>query len=317
MTTFVAGIDLGGTKIEVGLIAPDNCIVARKRFPTEDQRGPASVVERIAACIDELRAQLPGGERVAAAGVCTPGPVDHAAGVLLDPPNVPGLHHTPLAALLSARLGVPVRIDHDAKATGLGEYHYGAGRGERSMVYMIVGTGVGIAIVADGEIYRGQHNSAGEFGHTTMDRVGAVCSCGSRGCVETFMSGPWLARRYAAAQRGETPTLGTVTTLGGQQIAELASQGDPLALRVITDAGEALGAAVATLAMTLDIAYYVIGGSVAHCGELLLAPARRTVPHYAFKSVAERVRIVGNQLDTDGALLGCAWLARQALAEGG
>jgi glucokinase len=315
MTTFVAGIDLGGTKIEVGLIAPDNRVAARKRFPTEDRRGPASVVERIAACIDALQAQLPGGERVAAAGVCTPGPVDHAAGVLLDPPNVPGLHHTPLAALLSARLGAPVRIDHDAKATGLGEYHYGAGRGERSMVYMIVGTGVGIAIIADGEIYRGQHNSAGEFGHTTMDRFGAVCSCGSRGCVETFMSGPWLARRYAAAQRGEAPTLETVTTLGGQQIAERAGQGDPLALRVITEAGEALGAAVATLAMTLDIAYYVIGGSVAHCGELLFAPARRTVPRYAFKSVGERVRIVGNQLDTDGALLGCAWLARQALEQ--
>lgn len=315
MTDWVAGIDLGGTKIEVGLIAPDNRVVARKRFPTEDRRGPASVVERIAACLDELQAQLPGGEHVAAVGVCTPGPVDHAAGTLIDPPNVPGLHHTPLAALLSARLGVPVRIDHDAKATGLGEYHYGAGRGERSMVYLIVGTGVGIAIIANGEIYRGEHNSAGEFGHTTMDRFGAVCACGSRGCVETFMSGPWLGRRYAAALRGEPPTLETVTTLGGQEIAALARQGDPLARRVLTEAGEALGAAIATLAMTLDIAYYVIGGSVAHCGELLFAPARRTVPQYAFKSVAERVRIVGNQLDTDGALLGCAWLARQALEQ--
>ncbi|MCB0059228.1 MAG: ROK family protein, partial [Caldilineaceae bacterium] len=230
MTHWVAGIDLGGTKIEVGLIAPDNRIVARRRFPTEDHLGPASVVERIAACIDDLQAQLPDGEAVAAVGVCTPGPVDHASGTLIDPPNVPGLHHTPLAALLGERLGVPVRIDHDAKATGLGEYHYGAGRGERSMVYVIVGTGVGIAIIADGQIYRGEHNAAGEFGHTTMDRFGAVCSCGSRGCVETFMSGPWLARRFAAAQRGETPTIETVTTLGGQEIAALAEQGDPLAL---------------------------------------------------------------------------------------
>ncbi len=315
MTTFVAGVDLGGTKIEVGLIAPDNRIVARRRFPTADHLGPASVIERIAGCIEELQAQLPGGARVAAAGVCTPGPVDHAAGLLLDPPNIPGLHHTPLAALLRARLGAPVRIDHDAKATGLGEYHYGAGRGERSMVYIIVGTGVGIAIIADGQIYRGQHNSAGEFGHATMERTGALCACGSRGCVETFMSGPWLARRYAAAQRGETPTLETVTTLGGQEIAALAQQGDALARRVITEAGEALGAVVATLAMTLDIACYVIGGSVAHCGELLFEPARRTVPHYAFKSVSARVRIVGNLLDTDGALLGCAWLARQALSD--
>ena len=314
MTQWVAGIDLGGTKIEVGLIAPDNRIVARQRFPTEDARGPASVVERIATCLDDLQAQLPANKRVLAVGVCTPGPVDHALGMLIDPPNVPGLHHTPLAALLSERLGVPVRVDHDAKATGLGEYHYGAGRGEHSMVYVIVGTGVGIAIIANGEVYRGLHNSAGEFGHTTMDRFGANCACGSRGCVETFMSGPWLARRYAAAQRGETPTLETATTQSGLEIAALARKGDSLALRVISEAGEALGAAVATLAMTLDIDCFVIGGSVAHCAELLLTPARQSVLWYSFKSVGARVRIVGNQLDTDGALLGCAWLARQALA---
>ena len=313
MDSFVAGVDLGGTKTEVGLIAPDNRIVTRRRFLTEDRRGPHSVVERIAASIAEMEQQLPVGERVAAVGVCTPGPVDHAGGVLLDPPNIPGLHHAPLAALLGERLGVPVRIDHDAKAAGLGEFHYGAGRGERSMVYIIVGTGVGAAIIADGQIYRGMHNSAGEFGHTTLDRNGVLCSCGARGCVETFMSGPWLARRYAAAQREEAPRLETPTPLDGQQVAALAQQGDPLALRILTEAGEALGVAIATLAMILDIECYVIGGSVAHCGDLLLKPARRMAPRYSFRSVGERVRIVKNQLDTDAALLGCAWLARQAL----
>ncbi len=310
---FVAGVDLGGTKTEIGLVTPDHRIIARRRFPTEDRLGPHSVVERIAASIEEMQQQLPRGERVAAVGVCTPGPVDHAAGVLLDPPNIPGLHHAPLAALLSERLNAPVRLDHDAKAAGLGEFHYGAGRGERSMVYIIVGTGVGAAIIADGQVYRGMHNSAGEFGHTTLDRAGALCSCGSRGCVETFMSGPWLARRYVAAQRGETPTLETSTALDGQQVAALAQQGDALALRILTEAGEALGVAIATLAMILDIECYVIGGSVAHCGNLLLEPARRTAPRYSFRSVGKRVRIVQNQLDTDAALLGCAWLAREAL----
>jgi glucokinase len=243
MENWVIGVDLGGTKVELGIVDPQGQIVARRRIATLPQQGPQSLVERIAAEVDALRQITPPAARLAALGLCSPGPVDHLTGTLLDPPNMPGLHHTPLAALLRERLGAPVRIDHDAKATGLGEYHYGAGRGERSMVYVIVGTGVGIAIIADGQIYRGLHNSAGEFGHTTMDRTGAVCSCGSRGCVETFMSGPWLARRYAAAQRGETPTLETVTTLGGQEIAALAQQGDPLALRVITEAGEALGAA--------------------------------------------------------------------------
>jgi glucokinase len=313
MVDWVVGVDLGGTKTEVGLIGPDNQIRVRQRFPTEDRLGPVSIVERIAASIENLQQQQPG--RVTAVGVCTPGPVDHLQGQLLDPPNIPGLHHLPLAARLQERLGVPVCVDHDAKATGLGEFHYGAGRGEQSMVYIIVGTGVGLAILADGQIYRGQHNAAGEFGHTTLDRWGERCSCGSRGCVETFLSGPWLARRYAAAQSGETPALEMNPVVDGQQIAVLAQQGDPLAVRILEDAGEALGIAVASLAMLLDIDCYVVGGAVARCGELLLAPARRTVPHHSFRSVGSRVRILQNQLDTDGALLGCAWLARQLLAD--
>lgn len=313
MGEWVIGIDLGGSKTEIGLISPDDRILARERFPTEDHRGAESVVERIAQGVERLQATLPTGERVAAVGICTPGPVDHLRGLVLDPPNLPGLHHTPLASLLSRRLGMPVQLEHDAKATALGEYHFGAGRGERSMVYIIVGTGVGAAIIAEGQLYRGAHNSAGEFGHTMLDRQGPLCTCGSRGCVETFLSGPWLARRYRAAQLGCPPSLEVDGGLTGQDVATLARQGDELARRVIAEAGEALGIAIATLAMILDIECYVIGGSVARCGKLLLEPARRAVPLHAFRSVSERVRILGNQLDTDAALLGCAWLARQAL----
>jgi glucokinase len=314
MKPWVAGIDLGGTKIEIGLVAPDNRIVARRRFPTEDWRGPESVVERIGSCLDALAAELPAGVVLQATGICCPGPLDHATGTLIDPPNIPGLHHTPLGTLLADRLGMPVQVEHDAKATGLGEFHFGAGRDETSMVYIIVGTGVGAALIVDGEIYRGMHNSAGEFGHATIDLHGVQCHCGSIGCTETFMSGPWLARRYAAAQAGVTPSLAIETELTGAAVAQRAEAGDDTARRIIGEAGEALGAAIGGLAMTLDIECYVVGGSVAHCGDLLFEPARRAVPHYAFDSVAERVRIVPNQLDTDGAILGCAWLARNLVA---
>jgi glucokinase len=313
MGKWVIGIDLGGSKTEIGLISPEDQILARQRFPTEDRWGPESVVERIAQSIERLETALPVGERVAAVGICTPGPVDHLNGLVLDPPNLPGLHHVPLASLLSRRLGIPVWLEHDAKATALGEYHYGAGRGERSMVYIIVGTGVGAAIIAEGQLYRGTHNSAGEFGHTLLDRQGPLCTCGSRGCVETFLSGPWLARRYTAARRQCPPSLEVDSELTGQEVARLARQGDALARRIIAEAGEALGIAIATLAMILDIECYVVGGSVAHCGDLLLGPARQAVPLHAFRSVSARVRILGNQLDTDAALLGCAWLARQIL----
>lgn len=314
MAGYVIGADLGGTKIELGLVDPADRIIARKRIATEAERGPASVVERIAACVDELASHLPSQERIAAMGMCTPGPVDHVNGVLLDPPNVQGLHYAPLGALLTDRLGFPVRLEHDAKAAALGEFYFGAGRGEQSMVYIIVGTGVGAALIMDGAVYRGMHNSAGEFGHTVLDRNGLLCSCSNRGCVETFMSGPRLAQWYEIMQAGrQSAAQSPQPALTGEVVATLAAQGDPVAVAVITQAGEALGAAIATLAMIVNIDLYVVGGSVAKCGELLLAPARQAVPRHAFASVASHVRVVASGLDTDAPILGCAWLARQQL----
>ncbi|PIE35684.1 hypothetical protein CSA56_03260 [candidate division KSB3 bacterium] len=315
MKNWVIGIDLGGTKIDIGLVNPQNRIVDRNRIPTNDNEGPQAVVERIAQQVAELERNLPPGEQIAALGICTPGPVDFDLGMILDPPNIPGLHNTPFRQMLAKRLDMPVSLEHDAKAAGLGDFHYGAGRDAGSMIYVVVGTGVGAAIIADGQVFRGEHNFAGEFGHMTMDRHGELCACGSRGCVETFMSGPWLARRYqqAVMSGGWTSSTHTVEAITGEEVARLAEQGEPLAIKIVVEAGEALGIAIASMAMMVNIDLYVIGGSVYKCGDLFLEPARTMVPHYSFQSVGSRVKIVATELDTDGPILGCAWQARQLI----
>jgi glucokinase len=292
------------------LVSPEDSIVSTCQIPTNPHEGIDAVTNRIGMAVDELHQSVPSGCRVAALGICSPGPVDHEAGLLIDPPNLQGLHHTPLRQKLADRLGIPVVLEHDAKAAGLGDYYFGAGRGTRSMIYIVVGTGVGAALIVDGTVYRGAHNSAGEIGHTTIDRNGELCGCGSHGCVETYMSGPWLARRYERIRTSATPP--AAQPLTGGDIARLATGGDPVALQVFADAGDALGAAVATMAMMLDVDLYVIGGSVAKAGDMLLEPARRGVPKYSFHSVSERVCIVPTALADDGPILGCAWLARQA-----
>jgi glucokinase len=215
--------------------------------------------------------------------------------------------------MLSDRLGLPVALEHDAKAAALGEHHYGAGRGERDMVYIVVGTGVGAALILDGKVYRGQRNSAGEVGHIAIQETGERCSCGNVGCVESFTSGPAIARAYrralAAARSPERDDpIDAITT---EAIAERGRTGEALAVEILAGAGEALGTAVATLAMILDVELYVIGSSVAKAGDLLLEPARRAVAHHAYHSVASRVRIVRSELEDDGPILGCGWLARQ------
>ncbi len=315
MPDWVIGVDLGGTKIEVGLVNPLNEIVGRRKMPTQAIEGPAEVVERIAGCVEELKALLPPGERLAALGICSPGPVDHETGTLIDPPNLAGLHNAPLRQLLSERLNLPVRLEHDAKATALGEFYYGAGQGEQSMVYIIVGTGVGGAIIENGQLLRGKYNSAGEIGHVSLDRNGELCSCGSRGCVETFLSGPWLARRYEWALTKQNGGQTSVEPVTGERVAALAAQGDLLAKRVLTDAGESLGIAVAAMAMLFNIDLFVVGGSVAKSGDLLLEPARRMIPRHSYRSVGCAVQLLATEIGEDGPILGCAWLARQALLE--
>ena len=298
MKNFVVGVDLGRTKTALGLIDPQNRVVSRRRLSTDAQRGAESVVERIALTVADLAAELPAGERICALGICTPGPVDHAEGVVLEPHELEGLHNTPLRKLLADRLRLPVSLDHDAKSAALGEFYFGAGRGASALAYIVAGTGVGAAIVVDGEVLRGVRDLAGEVGHITLDRHGEPCPCGSRGCVETFLGGPALERRYPEA-------------LSGERITQLAREGDERARRVLCEAGEALGLAVATMAMILNIDLYVVGGSVAKAGDLLLEPARRILPRYSFASVSSGVRIVPSALGDDAPLLGCAFQCRR------
>lgn len=311
MGEWVVGVDLGGTKIDLGLVDAENNIVTRRRIATESEQGPAAVVERIAQIVSEFERELPAGARIAAMGICTPGPVDHVTGTLLTLVNVPGLSNTPLRQMLTDRLKIPVRLEHDAKAAALGDFHYGAGRGAKSMIYIVIGTGVGAAIIIDGQLYYGDRNSSGESGHMTVNPNGELCACGTRGCLETYTSGPWLVRRFERALDESGRIADTIIT--GELVANLARQGDPEALKVVREAGEALGIAVASMAMVLNIDLNVVGGSVVKIGDPLFEAARKTVPNFCFKAVGEGVKVVPTALGDDGPILGCAWMARVVL----
>ncbi len=300
----VIGIDLGGSKIALGLVDRVGSINARRRIDTAAERGLSDVIERIAAEIDSLRSHLPPGEAIAAIGIGAPGPVDHISGDLLTLVNLPGISNTPFRSALSQRLALPVKLDHDAKVAALGEFHYGAGRERDSLIYIVLGTGVGAAIIYQGALLYGEGNSAGECGHMTVDPQGHQCHCGSRGCLETYISGPALSRHYAAA-RGEQ--------ISGAEVAERARASDETASAIMRSAGRALGIAIASLAMTLNIEGFVIGGSVAGAADLLLPPARESLRQYSFRAVSANVRVTASRLGEDAAILGAAQLARGLL----
>ena len=300
----VIGIDLGGSKIALGLVDAQDRIVARRRIDTESDAGLESVVERIAFEVDALQAVLESGGRVDAIGVGAPGPVDHISGDLLTLVNLPGISNTPFRRALQERLSLPVALNHDAKVAALGEFHFGAGIKRESMIYIVIGTGVGAAIIYQGQLIYGESNSAGESGHMTVNPNGPRCHCGSRGCLETYASGPALARHYAAAA-GET--------ISGAEVTKRALAGDETARDVLASAGNALGIAIASMAMTLNIEQFVIGGGVALAGDLLLAPARESLKRYSFKAVSARVKVTASAMGEDAPILGAAWLARRKL----
>ena len=303
----IIGIDLGGSKIAFGLVSPRDEIRARRRIDTESEAGLESVVERIAIEVDALKTTLPPEQKVEAVGIGAPGPVDHRSGDLLTLVNLPGISNTPFRRALQQRLALPVALDHDAKVAALGEFHYGAGRERESMIYIVMGTGVGAAIIYQGQLIYGESNSAGESGHMTVDPNGHPCHCGSRGCLETYTSGPALAKHYAAA---------TGEKVSGVAVNERALAGDETARALLRSAGRALGIAIASLAMTLNIELFVIGGSVANAGDLLLEAARASLKQYAFKAVAARVKVAASEMGEDAPILGAAWLARDRLSGG-
>jgi glucokinase len=306
MKDWLVGIDLGGTKIALGLVSPVGKIVATLRLSTEVQNGPEQAVERTAEAIAHLSREA--NVTVKAAGICCPGPVDHVSGMIIDPPNL-GWRNVPFRKMLSDKLGLPVSLEHDAKAAALGEFFYGAGQEHhaRDLVYVIVGTGVGAAIILDGQLYRGRNNASGEIGHVTIDRNGEPGSSGVLGCVESQISGPNLVKHYLRrVNRNDAD-------LTGEDIVRFARENDPNALAVMNDAGDALGAAVATMASLMDVELFVIGGSVSRSGDLILSPARNGLRKYALESIASRIKIVGTKLHENAPILGCAAQAKQLL----
>ena len=299
--SWVIGIDLGGSKIALGLVSPGDEIVSRRRIDTNADDGAEKVTERIAAQVDSLKRDLPGAATITGVGIGTPGPVDHVSGELHTLVNLPGISNTPFRRILQEKLGLPVKLDHDAKVAALGEFHFGAGRGRDSMIYIVIGTGVGAAIIYEGRLIYGESNTAGESGHMTVDPDGHLCHCGSRGCLETYTSGPALAKHYATAS-GEA--------VSGAEVTQRALTGDAVAVRTLKGAGRALGIVIASIAMTVNIEQFVIGGSVVGAGDLLLDPARESLKGYSFVAVAAKVRVSASSLGEDAALLGAAFLAR-------
>ena len=310
------GIDIGGTKIAGGVVDPRGEILHRLKRPTNASEGGPAVMSRVADLAADLLSAAPG--EVDGIGVATGGQVHPETGVVLHAtPLLPGWVGMRIKDMLEERFHLPVRVINDATAAALGEWRFGAARGVSDFVLLTIGTGVGGGIFSDGKLLRGTLGAAGAIGHMIIDCDGRPCNCGSRGCLEAYVSGTAMTDRalaFAADRHLDAPLVRAIRadrSAGARLLGEAASDGDQFALAVIREAGEYLGCALVSLLNLFNPAMIVIGGSVAEMGELLLAPAREIARKHALRGDRDPVRIVRAQLGNDAGLLGAASLVWQ------
>jgi glucokinase len=265
----LAGIDLGGTQVRVALARSDGNLVASVKTKTPLLGTPQAVVDWAAAEIDRHR----GREKVRSITIAAPGPIDIKRGVLVNPPNLHGWRNVPLAAMLHRATGAKVHVANDADMAGLGEFHRGAGRGTRNMVYITWSTGVGGGLIVDGRLHRGAHGSAGEIGHMIIDPNGPVDQCGQRGCLEAFIGGANLAR-----ETGHTAA----------ELFAAAARGDPQAKKIVEGAARYMGMALISLTNAIDPEMFVIGGGVSRSWALVQPTMVETLRSSPFIKPARR-----------------------------
>jgi glucokinase len=293
-------LDIGGTKIAVGLVDPAGELVHRAIEPTpKDQQA-----EHVWGVVDRMiadAAKVAHGA-IRAVGVGSAGPIDGDGGTV-SPVNIASWQGFPLRDRVAAAMpDVPVQLAGDAVCMALGEHWRGAGRGARFVLGMVVSTGVGGGLVLDGKPYLGRTGNAGHVGHVVVELDGQPCPCGGRGCVETVASGPWMTR-WALANGWAGPPGADAVALD-----EAAQAGDPLALRAFRRSATALAAMIASVGAVCDLDLVVIGGGVAKAGPILFDPLRAALAGYAGLSFIRGLQVLPAALGGDAGLIGAAAL---------
>ncbi|MCL8206963.1 MAG: ROK family protein [Actinomycetia bacterium] len=302
-------VDIGGTKVELGVGDEAGRLLATARLETAALGDGEAAVERMARALRELRRTAAPEVEPLAVGIGSPGPLDLERGELGRLANLRGWDGLPIVRLFRTALGLPVYLANDATAAALAEWRWGAGAGTTDMVYVTVSTGVGAGIVSGGRLVEGRDGNAGEIGHVVVDPDGHPCHCGNRGCLETVASGTAIARE-AERRRRESPLLTAYAgPLDAARVFEAAQAGDPVAGAVVRRAAETLGWAVGLFANLYNPERVVFGGGVAQQGEALLGPVRRAARRFGMPALVGRLQVVRAALGPETGVRGALAVA--------
>lgn len=304
----VAAIDMGATHMSIAVADFTARILEEIDIPFDIKNGPdACIAEANKNLLKLLESQSLSLSNLSAVGIGVPGPVITEAGMVVAPPIMPGWDRYPIRGALEKMWGCPVTLNNDAELGALGEWAYGAGRGEKNIAYIKVGSGIGAGLILNQQIYGGTTGAAGEIGHLTIEENGPECNCGNHGCLEAFAGGHAIAQQgQQLAKSGKRTLLSALPmeSITAHEVAEAARRGDLHSQEILRRAGTFIGIAIAGLINLFNPSIVIIGGGVAQAGDLLTAPIRQAVRERAMRASEQSVRITTGMLGRRSLLIG-------------
>jgi glucokinase len=314
----ILGVDLGGSRIKIGLVDSRNEVGFIKKFSTRVDQGKERVLKRISRVIqDAIDLSHQTGYRPESVGIGAPGVVDRERGMVHLSPNFPDWKDVPLVPFLAQAISLPIYLDNDANAITYGEKWAGAGEGLSNFACLTLGTGVGSGLVLNGRLWYGGQGSGPEIGHMTILPRGERCGCGNRGCLETLASAKYMVKQAERALARKTaPFLATrlaqnKNPLSAYLLYEAALAGDPFSLSLFKTLGKSLAIAAANLVHTLGLEGIILGGGVSRAATIFLPYFNKEFKKRLTLVSYERVFIRISSLREKSGVLGAACMARE------
>ncbi len=307
---FAIGIEIGVDYISLVVTDFLANVLWRKRLKSNANDNIDEILERAYQLTDEgLKKGYSFNLTPLGIGLGVPGLVDLQHGELMFAPNL-NWTNIPVSRLWTERFNLPVFVDNEAKAAALGEYYFGAARGEHNFIFLTGGVGLGAGVMIDGKLFRGSHGYASEVGHMIMEPDGELCGCGKHGCWETQVSPRAVIRRFKETLRQGVPSTvlhaadNDINNIGFETITNAASEGDNAAIIAMQEVGEKLGFGIANLVNVFNPDMVILGGELNYASELLLPVVRKVVNSNSLKLESQGLKIVPSAHGQDACVMG-------------
>jgi glucokinase len=310
MDRVVIGVDLGGTIVRAGAFDAQGNLHAVRETPIEAKRGPEPGLRRIQGLIEQVRAES-GADSLVGIGIGSTGPLDPIRGIINNPFTLPTWEHVHIIEWMQKTFDVPIRLENDADAAALGEYWQGAGKSVKRLYAITLGTGIGTALILDGEIYRGLDGSHPEGGHMVLDPSGPLCYCKMRGCWESLCAGPAIEQRAREADLTGSRLLEMVAgkreEIKARMVFDAAREGDSAAQSLVDWFAHYLIQGILNVCILFVPDVIVLSGGITRSADLFMPRLESALQAYTEMVPAHRVHIFPAKLGYYAGLYGAAY----------